>query len=184
MGGSISELIGDRLAAMPKGERRAAQALIADYPLTGLKTVAEFASRAGVSSPTILRFVSRLEFQNYADFQAALQGELIEQVQSPLLRTRSQSGIADAGMAKFAETVTSNIDETFAHFHSADMQRLVQILADPKRRIHLIGGRFTNALASYMSAHLRHHPQRMCTTSPGRRSIGAIVWWIWADAMR
>ena len=49
MGGSISELIGDRLGAMPAGERRAAQALIADYPVTGLKTVAEFASRAGVS---------------------------------------------------------------------------------------------------------------------------------------
>lgn len=155
MGGSISELIGDRLAAMPAGERRAAQALIADYPLTGLKTVAEFASRAGVSSPTILRFVSRLDFQNYADFQTELQSELIEQVQSPLLRTRRQGGPPAGGMDQFAEAVASNIEETFAHLHAGDMSRLLQILSDPKRRIHLIGGRFTDALASYMSAHLR-----------------------------
>lgn len=155
MGGSISELIGDRLAAMPAGERRAAQALIADYPLTGLKTVAEFASRAGVSSPTILRFVSRLDFHNYADFQSALQSELIEQVQSPLLRTRRHSALPAGGLDQFAEAVASNIEETFAHFHAEDMNRLTQILADPKRSIHLIGGRFTDALASYMSAHLR-----------------------------
>ncbi len=155
MGGSISELIGDRLAIMPAGERRAAQALIADYPLTGLKTVAEFASRAGVSSPTILRFVSRLDFQNYADFQTALQRELIEQVQSPLLRTRRQSGSSEGGIGKFAEAVASNIEETFAHFHAEDIKRFVRLLSDPKRRIHIIGGRFTDALASYMSAHLR-----------------------------
>jgi DNA-binding MurR/RpiR family transcriptional regulator len=155
MSGSISELIGEKLAAMPAGERRAAQTLIADYPLTGLKTVAEFASRAGVSSPTILRFVSRLAFQNYPDFQSALQSELIEQVQSPLLRTARQTISPEGGMAQFAEAVASNINETFVHFHADDMKRLVRLLSDSKRRIHLLGGRFTDALAFYMSAHLR-----------------------------
>jgi DNA-binding MurR/RpiR family transcriptional regulator len=153
---SISELINEKLASMPAGERRAAQALIADYPLIGLKTVAEFASRAGVSSPTILRFVSRLAFQNYADFQSALQSELIEQVQSPLLRTKRQESLpASGGVAAFAAEAASNIVETFAHLHADDMKRLVRLLADPKRRIHLIGGRFTDSLAGYLAAHLR-----------------------------
>jgi DNA-binding MurR/RpiR family transcriptional regulator len=156
MGVSLVELISERLAAMPAGERRAAQALIADYPLTGLKTVAEFAGRAGVSSPTILRFVGRLAFQNYADFQSALQSELIEQVQSPLLRTRRQKASPErGGMAHFAEAVAANIEETFAHFHAEEMKRLLRLLADPKRRVHLIGGRFTDSLAAYMAAHLR-----------------------------
>ena len=39
VGTSISELIGDRLSAMPAGERRAAHALIANYPLIGLRTL-------------------------------------------------------------------------------------------------------------------------------------------------
>jgi DNA-binding MurR/RpiR family transcriptional regulator len=153
---SIFELISEKLAAMPAGERRAAHALIADYPLTGLKTVAEFASRAGVSSPTILRFVSRLAFQNYSDFQSALQSELIEQVQSPLLRTRQRKASQERGdMAHFSEAVASNIEETFAHFHADEMKRLLRLLSDPKRRVHLIGGRFTDSLAGYMAAHLR-----------------------------
>ena len=69
---------------MPAGERRAAQALVANYPVMGLKTVAEFSAQAGVSSPTILRFVARLGFGNYAEFQATLQDELAAQLQSPL----------------------------------------------------------------------------------------------------
>src|SRR6185437_17047712 len=87
MGANIAELIADRIGAMPAGERRAAQTLIANYPLTGLKTVAEFSTAAGVSSPTILRFVARLGFQNYPEFQSALQDELAAQLQSPLSRT-------------------------------------------------------------------------------------------------
>ena len=46
---SIAELIADQIGAMPASERRAAQTLIANYPLIGLKTVAEFSQQAGVS---------------------------------------------------------------------------------------------------------------------------------------
>ena len=81
-------MIADRIGDMPAGERRAAQTLVANYPLIGLKTVADFSVAAGVSSPTILRFVSRLGFQNYPEFQAALQDELAEQLQSPALARR------------------------------------------------------------------------------------------------
>src|SRR6187402_2410300 len=87
MKNGVAELISDRMDAMPVSERRAAQALIASYPVIGLKTVAEFSQAAGVSSPTILRFVARLGFQNYPEFQAALQDELAAQLQSPASRT-------------------------------------------------------------------------------------------------
>ncbi len=156
MAESISERISEKLDAMPSGERRAAHALIADYPMLGMKTVAEFAQRAGVSSPTILRFVSRLKFLNYADFQLTLQRELVEQVQSPLLRSRAQSlPAAKNGMSPFAQAVIENIEETFAHLSVSDLAHLSELLSDPKRRIHLLGGRFTDALARYMAAHLR-----------------------------
>ena len=62
MGTSIAEMIADRIDAMPAGERRAAQTLVANYPLIGLKTVADFSAQAGVSSPTILRFVCAARF--------------------------------------------------------------------------------------------------------------------------
>ena len=52
----------------------------------GLETVAQFAARAGVSAPSILRFIARLGFTAYADFQRRLKEELEAQLQSPLMK--------------------------------------------------------------------------------------------------
>ncbi|WP_187968245.1 MurR/RpiR family transcriptional regulator [Aquibium microcysteis] len=150
---SIAELITDRMDAMPAGERRAAQTLIANYPLAGLKTVADFSQLAGVSSPTILRFVARLGFHNYSEFQAALQHELAAQLQSPLSRTERQPGRRGEEPATLAATL-DNIRETFGHVSQRQIDEIVALLAHPRASIHLVGGRFTDPIARYMAAHM------------------------------
>ncbi len=155
MDASIPELIAARIETMPAGERRAAQALVADYPLIGLKTVADFSTRAGVSAPTILRFVARLGFRNYPDFQSALQNELAEQLQSPASRTGMPAASADgAHSSPLLEATIANIRETFGHFADSQARAITERLANPRGRIFLVGGRFTDPLARYMAAHL------------------------------
>ena len=83
---SVAEAIRDRLAALTASERRAARALLANYPMLGLETVAEFSARSGVSSPTVLRFTTRLGFANYAEFQRRLREEVEAQLKSPLAK--------------------------------------------------------------------------------------------------
>jgi len=151
---SIAELISDRIDAMPAGERRAAQTLIANYPLIGLKTVADFSQQAGVSSPTILRFVSRLGFQNYPEFQATLQDELAAQLQSPLTRTVIQPTPESGKTSPVLEATLENVRETFRHVSDKQIRDIVTRLANPRARIFLIGGRFTDPIARYMAAHL------------------------------
>jgi DNA-binding MurR/RpiR family transcriptional regulator len=150
---SISELIADRIGAMPAGERRAAQTLIANYPLTGLKTVAEFAQQAGVSSPTILRFVARLGFQNYPEFQSTLQDELAAQLQSPA----SRAGLPQPRRGELSATIEAtleNIRETFRHISERQIADIATLLSNQKAKTFLIGGRFTDPVARYMAAHL------------------------------
>lgn len=152
---SITELIAERLDLMPAGERRAAQALIANYPMIGLKTVAEFSASAGVSSPTILRFVARLGFQSYPEFQSALKEELAAQLQSPLSRTTASVATAEPGDASPAlEATLENIRETYRHVPQRQIRDVVALLADRRAKIFLIGGRFTDPIARYMAAHL------------------------------
>jgi len=152
---SIAELISDRIATMPAGERRAAQTLIANYPLTGLKTVAEFSAAAGVSSPTILRFVARLGFQNYPEFQSALQDELAAQLQSPASRTLDAASPANGGAASpMLEATLDNMRETFRHLGDKQLADIAARLAERRGRTFMIGGRFTDPLARYMAAHL------------------------------
>ena len=153
MASSIAELIAARIEAMPAGERRAAQALIANYPMIGLKTVADFSARAGVSSPTILRFVSRIGFQNYAEFQSALNDELAEQLQSPASRSQIRKPTPGEQAPLLAATI-DNINETFRHLSGRQIADIADLLAEPRQRIHLLGGRFTDPLAAYTAAHL------------------------------
>ncbi|HET9537010.1 MAG TPA: MurR/RpiR family transcriptional regulator [Mesorhizobium sp.] len=153
MGTSIAELIADRIDAMPAGERRAAQTLVANYPLIGLKTVADFSAQAGVSSPTILRFVARLGFQNYPEFQSALQDELAAQLQSPLSRT-TDSSPGRRGISPALDATLENIRETFRHVSDKQLREIVEQLSNLRAKTFLVGGRFTDPIARYMAAHL------------------------------
>ncbi len=150
---SIAELINERIDAMPPGERSAAQTLIANYPMLGLKTVAEFSMQAGVSSPTILRFVNRLGFQSYPDFQARLQDELAAQLQSPHHRNEQPDKRPDAAYPGVEHTL-ENIRETFRHLGEKQLRQPVAALSQAKGNIYLIGGRFTDPIAQYMAAHM------------------------------
>lgn len=151
---SVAEQIADRIDAMPASERRAAQTLIANYPVIGLKTVAEFSQHAGVSSPTILRFVARLGFQNYAEFQAALQDELAAQLQSPLNRAEIPMAAVTGETPLVVSAIVENIGETFRHISRKQLRQIASVIAERKSKVVLIGGRFTDPIARYVAAHL------------------------------
>jgi DNA-binding MurR/RpiR family transcriptional regulator len=138
---------------LTRSEKRVAQTLLANYPLQGLETAAQFAQQAGVSTPSVLRFASRIGFASYADFQRRLKEEVEARLTSPLAKTGSAP--SRLPVQPFGEAVAENIVETFRHLPSGDLEAVAELLADPRRPLHLLGGRFTDPLARYMTAHLR-----------------------------
>lgn len=155
-GEPIAEQIRDRLHEFTTSERKAAHILMADYPLAGLETVSAFAGRAGVSAPSILRFVARLGFANYPEFQRHLRDEIGARLKSPLMKSPAGAALHEPGRLKsFGRAIADNVMATFEHLPPAEFDAVVALLSDRKRRLHLIGGRFTDALARYMAAHLR-----------------------------
>jgi DNA-binding MurR/RpiR family transcriptional regulator len=144
----------DRLTAR---ERKAAQALLTNYPAAGLAPVAEFAQRAHVSAPTVLRFVAKLGCLGYPDFQRRLREELEAQLASPLAkpaRTAKPRSPLRPIIDPFAEAAVNNLLATFRNLPEQDFLAVVELLCDRRRSIYLLGGRFTDALARYFAAHL------------------------------
>lgn len=142
------------IGRFPPSERRAAQTLLSNYPLAGLEPLADFASRAGVSAPSVLRFIARLGFSSYADFQRRLRQELEARLESPLAKGEAQpSEIGPA--ARFLEAAGANLRATLEAVSEEDFDGITALLANPRRRIHLVGGRFTDPLAQYLANHLR-----------------------------
>lgn len=71
---SLAEEIRQRFGDLSPAERKVARVLLAGYPAAGFETVATLAERATVSAPTVIRFVNRLGYKGFPDFQAALRG--------------------------------------------------------------------------------------------------------------
>lgn len=150
---SVAERVRRDLATLTRNEKRAAQRLLADYPLAGLDTVAAFGAAAGVSAPTVLRMIAKLGFTSYGDFQKALRAELAAQHETPLMKGGGFS--PDDQLARFAEATIANLHESIANVPRGEFDALVGLLADRNRPVHILGGRFTDPIAEYMVVHLR-----------------------------
>jgi DNA-binding MurR/RpiR family transcriptional regulator len=148
----------DRItASMPSltnAERRAAHALLARYPTTGLDTVGLFAERAGVSGPTVLRFIGKLGFAGYAEFRRALHQELEAMAEFPLTRPPSADSRA-ADLGGLAERLASILRDTVEMCSRSELERLLNLLCDERRSIYILGGDFTEAVARHLEFHLR-----------------------------
>jgi len=152
---TLDALVRGSLDALSSGERKVGRALLANYPIAGLGTVAELAQRASVSPPTVVRFVSRLGFSGYPEFQKRLVREVQERLGSPLEqygRADLQSG--EGGLSRASQMFSASITASIEDLPQSEFDRAVAMLADPRRRVRLIGGRFSQLLAEYLGAHL------------------------------
>jgi len=137
-------------------ERKLANALLADYPFTGLQTIQELAERSGVSAPSITRFVSKMGFAGYQDFQRQLIGELKEGRRSPLdLKPAADPERAGDFLADYSERTAKLLQELPNSISREQFDTICNLVADPSRSIFVRGGRISNALATFLSMHLR-----------------------------
>ncbi|WP_196258125.1 MurR/RpiR family transcriptional regulator [Pelagibacterium limicola] len=148
--------IHESMQTMTSAEKRAARGLLANYPTLGFAPVAEFAKASEASPATVLRFVARLGFKSYPDFQRALREELEERTKSPLQRSAPQPAREEGHLLDryFAQT-SQNLHRTAAGMPVSEFESTCKRLADLRHGVHLAGGRFTDWIAGYLEAHLR-----------------------------
>ncbi len=153
---TVAERIGLRLAELTPAERKVVRTLMAEYPVLGLEPVAKLAAAAGVSAPTVIRLVSKLSFDSYADFQQSLKSEVSARLTSPLaMHAERQAGTPGDALSRAAYLLCDGIRTSFARLPRSEFDEAVRLLADHRRAVTLVGGRFSSMLAEYLAAHLR-----------------------------
>jgi DNA-binding MurR/RpiR family transcriptional regulator len=150
---TIADRIREVLPTLPRAERRVGLALLRQYPVAGLETVARLAESAEVSGPTVLRFVTRLGYDGFPSFQQSLLAELGDRRASPLLQyDQAPSSSADA--VERARTVLSEaVEASLRHLDRAAYDQSVAQLTTA-RRVFTTGGRFSDLAAIALSQHL------------------------------
>jgi DNA-binding MurR/RpiR family transcriptional regulator len=169
---TIRQLLRDPAHAYTPSERKVVRTLLGDYPAAGLGTAASLAGRAGVSDPTVMRLVQKLGFSHFAQFQQAVLAEVSERMSSPLtlLATRRKALAQDDLYGAFLETAARGLAEARELVSLPEWDRAVQLAADPRHRLHCLGGRFSRFLAGYLWWHLRQL-RRDCTWLDGSSAV-------------
>lgn len=177
LGATVAELTRSKMGSFSPSETKVARALLAAYPAAGLETVAELASRANVSAPTVLRFTSGLGFEGYAAFQKALVREVHEEMGSPLRRFDDSSPGRPARIgSESAAVFVDGLVNTFEALPEAELKTAVSLLGDVRLRIHLMGGRFSRVLAAYLNTHLvLMRPDVQLIPSGGHERMSALL---------
>ena len=152
----VGELVRQRLASLRPAERKLARVLLASYPIAGLESVARFAERAGVSPPTVTRFITKLGFRGYPEFQEVLRHEVQERLSSPLERYRDDEAGRGAGslLADALDVSRRNLQATVEQLSPHDFEEAIALLADVRKRVLVLGGRVSGQLARYLAGQL------------------------------
>jgi DNA-binding MurR/RpiR family transcriptional regulator len=149
----VGELVRQRLDSLSPAERRLARTLLASYPIAGLESVARFAERAGVSPPTVTRFIAKLGFRGYPEFQENLRDEVQARLSSPLARYRDEPQ-RDSAIKTALDVSAHNLKATEELLSERDVKEAVELLAEVRRRVMVLGGRVSAPLARYLAAQL------------------------------
>ncbi|MBT1159881.1 MurR/RpiR family transcriptional regulator [Aminobacter anthyllidis] len=149
-------LIADRISAamssMTTSEKRVARVLLARYPAIGLESVTAFAEQAEVSAPTVLRFITKLGFGGYPDFRRALREEIDDSRKFPLTRPRPTK--IDVG-SDFGNELLEVVRATLGEIEPAVVDEVIELLADDRRSVNVLGGDLTKTVAGHLLYHLR-----------------------------
>ena len=152
----LSAQLLEHMDTFTASERSVARVILTDYPMSALESVASLAAKASVSSPTVLRLVTKLGFTGWPQFQSTLREEVSQRLASPLAIYDQRRDSSQPHQAEYAEGVFVRALETsFARLKVEVVDEAVRTLTDPKARIHVIGGRFSTALGVYFATHLQ-----------------------------
>lgn len=156
-----AQTVRDRLMeqgrAFSNSELKVVRILLANYPAAGLTTVSKLAKQAGVSDPTALRLAQRLGFEGFTEMQEALLAEVEANMRSPLTlplapASRQQP---DVYRSFFADTL-AQCEMATRETATADYERAVSLLSDPRMTILCMGGRFSRFVAGILQRCLHH----------------------------
>ncbi len=154
---TVKQIIQDIMGDLTRSEQKLAHVLLQDYPMAGLQSVTKFASAAGVSTPTVIRMARKLGFDGFSPLQDALRDEVAAQIKRPISKHEDwqEQEVDSHPLNRFAESVAENIHYTLERLDRSQFDAVVDLLADPARRVYVAGGRITRSNADYLFNHLQ-----------------------------
>lgn len=146
---SLVDRIEARGTELPPAERRVAEIVLADPGAAAFATVAELGRRAGTSGATVVRLAERLGYDGWVALQAEARSELGQQLRPATERIR-ETAQGDVLM-QTADREAANVRRTLGAVDRAGFATAVDLLADPKRAIHVLAGEAEAGIGRFLA---------------------------------
>ena len=153
----VRDLIEQHKSELTPAERRLVPYLKDDSLVIELRSITDLAQAADVSTPTVIRLARKLGFHGFPDMQNAIRSELAERIKQPLAKTDTELATenADHVVNRFTLQVYENINRTIHQLDHDLFDTVAQLLADPKKKIYLRGGKISQSSAYHFFNHLQ-----------------------------
>lgn len=144
---TASTTISARLAgtSLSPALRRVAELLLVDPEAIAFGTVASVATRAGTSTPTVVRLATALGYGGFADLRDAARAELSLRLNTDAVRVRTAP--PDDPVAGLLATEQANVATTLEGLDPATLDAVVALLDDDDRRVWVLPSTQTEGVA-------------------------------------
>ncbi len=117
-------------------------------------SVANLASMANVSGPTVIRFTNNLGYATYKDFQDAASLEREESVKSPARLYSRVPTSQPRETEEVIERLLRRTTSTLGMIEEQEFEKVAKILGDKRRNLYTIGGQLTSFFANLVASRL------------------------------
>ena len=153
-----------RLAQMDDltpSEKKLAALFRGEYPHLAFDNLTDIGAKAGVGKATVTRFVQRLGYPNFYDFSKTLRDEVVQHMDSPLYRLsrmnpESIDAAPDKMFIEYLDAAILNLQRTKELHSGKNFTAAVDLLADAKRPLYLMGAVSAEGLMRYFSIFLSY----------------------------
>jgi DNA-binding MurR/RpiR family transcriptional regulator len=154
---TVAERIRGRFESLTRAERQLANAMLSNYPVSGLGSITVVAEASGVSTPTVARMAKKLGFGGFPELRAKLRAELKATISNPIAKhDRWAENAPDTHILnRFADAVMENMRQTLSQINPEGFNAVAALLSDRERALHVVGGRITRSLADYCFTHMQ-----------------------------
>lgn len=134
----------DRLRSMPKmtpSEAKIADFFVREHQQIAFETVTSIADKCGVSKATVARFIARLGYDSFNEFQELIQREFLDRIQSPIERysKKKTPGRKIDYLERSLVTAQRNLEETRSRVSPDDFWKAADLLAHAPGGLYVMG---------------------------------------------
>jgi DNA-binding MurR/RpiR family transcriptional regulator len=154
-----------KLGRLTRSEGKIAEYFRQHHPQIAFETATSISEQTETSKATVVRFISRLGYRSFVEFQNQLQEDIVSRLESPIYRYPSTKHQLESTGRDFLGQnighIIKNLETTASSVDRECFMETARMLADEKRQVFIMGQRTAFGVAHSLWLLLRYLRKRV-----------------------